>query len=316
MPELLALLDLGSTAARFVLARITHGAGYRVLQKERIQTRLADGRAGELPPDAVALTLASVTGFLERPGTNGAPLRLLAVATAAVRDAPNRECLLQVLKERDGADVRLLSDREEAHLGALSAMRHLPIQEGVIGDLGGGSLQLTQVRRGRITSAGGVPVGAVRMTRRFLRGDPPTPGEIRTLRDVVRDHLLGVLPAARRGDELLGLGGTVRTLARMHLAAEGGPRRKRHALCLTLADVTALRERIEALPLRKRRRIPGLKAERADIILAGAITVEEVMRFGGYGALTVCKGGVRDGILWQETFNSGLADDRQRVHQP
>ena len=303
MPELLALLDLGSNAARFVLARINHGVGYRVLQKERIQTRLADGRAGELPPDAVALTLSSVTGFLGRLGINGAPLRLLAVATAAVRDAPNRDCLLQVLKQRDGADVRLLSDREEARLGALAAMRHLPIQEGVIGDLGGGSLQLTQVRAGCITSAGGVPVGAVRMTRRFLRGDPPTSREIRAVRDLVRDHLLGVLPAARRGDELLGLGGTVRTLARMHLAAQTGPRRKRHALCLTLADVTALRERIEALPVRKRRRIPGLKAERADIILAGAITVEEVMRFGGYGALTVCKGGVRDGILWQETFN-------------
>jgi exopolyphosphatase/guanosine-5'-triphosphate,3'-diphosphate pyrophosphatase len=302
MPELLALLDLGSNAARFVLARINPGVGYRVLQKERIQTRLADGRAGELPPDAVALTLSSVTGFLGRLGINGAPLRLLAVATAAVRDAPNRDCLLQVLKQRDGADVRLLSDREEAHLGALAAMRHLPIQEGVIGDLGGGSLQLTQVRAGRITLAGGVPVGAVRMTRRFLRGDPPTPREIRALRDLVRDHLLGVLPAARRGDELLGLGGTVRTLARMHLAAQTGPRRKRHALRLTLADVTGLRERIEALPVRKRRRIPGLKPERADIILAGAITVEEVMRFGGYGALTVCKGGVRDGILWQETF--------------
>ena len=302
MPELLALLDLGSNAARFVLARINPGVGYRVLQKERIQTRLGDGRAGELPPDAVALTLSSVSGFLERLGVNGAPLRLMAVATAAVRDAPNRDCLLQVLKERNGADVRLLSDREEARLGALAAMRHLPIQEGVIGDLGGGSLQLTQVRAGRITSAAGVPVGAVRMTRRFLRGDPPSPREIRALRDLVRDHLLGVLPAARRGDALLGLGGTVRTLARMHLAAQAGPRRKRHALCLTLADVAALRERIEALPLRKRRRIPGLKAERADIILAGAITVEEVMRFGGYGALTVCKGGVRDGILWQETF--------------
>ena len=302
MPELLAVLDLGSNAARFVLARIHHGVGYRVLQKERIQTRLADGRAGELPPDAVALTLSSVSGFLGRLGINGAPLRVMAVATAAVRDAPNRDCLLQILKERDGADVRLLSDREEAHLGALAAMRHLPIQEGVIADLGGGSLQLTRVRAGRITSAGGVPVGAVRMTRRFLRGDPPTPREIRGLRDEVRDHLLGVLPAARRGDELLGLGGTVRSLARMHLAARAGPRRKRHALCLRLADVTALRERIEALPLRKRRRIPGLKAERADIILAGAITVEEVMRFGGYGTLTVCKGGVRDGILWQETF--------------
>src|SRR6185436_13989849 len=123
---LLAVLDLGSNAARFVLARIHHGVGYRVLQKERIQTRLADGRAGELPPDAVALTLSSVSGFLGRLGINGAPLRLVAVATAAVRDAPNRDCLLQVLKERDGADVRLLSDREEARLGALAAMRHPP----------------------------------------------------------------------------------------------------------------------------------------------------------------------------------------------
>ena len=64
MPELLALLDLGSNAARFVLARINPGVGYRVLQKERIQTRLGDGRAGELPPDAVALTLSSVSGSL------------------------------------------------------------------------------------------------------------------------------------------------------------------------------------------------------------------------------------------------------------
>ena len=303
MPELLALLDLGSNAARFVLAQISPGVGYRVLQKERIQTRLGDGHAGELPRDAVELTLASVRGFLERLGTNGAPLRLMAVATAAVRDAPNRDCLLQVLKQRDGAEVRLLSDREEAYLGALAAMRHLPIQDGVIGDLGGGSLQLTQVCAGRITSADSVPLGAVRMTRRFLRCDPPTPREVRALRDEVRDHVLGVLPAARQGAELLGLGGTVRALARIHLAAQGGPRRKRHALRLTHADVTALRERIEPLPVRNLRRIPGLKAERADILLAGAITVEEVMRFGGYGALTVCKGGVRDGILWQETFD-------------
>ena len=179
--------------------------------------------------------------------------------------------------------MRLLSDREEARLGALAAMRRLPMREGVIGDLGGGSLQLTRVRAGRITSAAGVPVGAVRMTRRFLRGDPPTPREIRALRDQVRDASARGPARGPPGRALLG--------ARRHGAharphaprRSAGPRRKRHALCLPLADVTALRERIEALPLRKRRRIPGLKAERADIILAGVITVEEVMRFGGYG---------------------------------
>src|SRR5580765_380442 len=126
MPELLALLDLGSNAARFVLACVDPGVGYRVLQKERIQTRLGDGRDGELPHWAVALTLSSVRGFLERAGTDGMALRLMAVATAAVRDAPNRDCLLDVLTERHGAEVRLLSDREEAYLGALAAMRRLP----------------------------------------------------------------------------------------------------------------------------------------------------------------------------------------------
>jgi exopolyphosphatase / guanosine-5'-triphosphate,3'-diphosphate pyrophosphatase len=119
----------------------------------------------------------------------------------------------------------------------------------------------------------------------------------------VREQVLGVLPAARRGDELLAMGGTVRTLARLHLADQDGGRRKRQGLRLTQADVTAVRERLEVLPLRQRRRLRGLKAERADIILAGVVTLEELMAFGGYRALTVCKGGVRDGVLWQETFD-------------
>ena len=229
---------------------------------------------------------------------------MLAVATAAVRDAANRDRLLEALRQREGVDVRLLSGREEAHLGALAAMRSLPFRDGVIADLGGGSLQLTRVRAGRILSSASVPLGAVRMTRRFLREDPPSLREIRALRQEVRNQVLGILPSARRGDELLGLGGTVRALARLHLAADhSGRRRSRHGLRLHQSDVTAIRERLEALPLRKRRRVRGLKAERADIILAGAITIEELMVFGGYFGLTVSKGGVRDGVLWRETFN-------------
>jgi exopolyphosphatase / guanosine-5'-triphosphate,3'-diphosphate pyrophosphatase len=304
MPELLALVDLGSNAARFVLARIDHGVGYRVLQKERIQTRLGGGSGGELPRAAVDLTLSAVRGFLGRLGTNGTPVRLMAVATAAVREAPNRECLLDVLKQRDGAEVRLLSGREEAYLGALAAMRRLPMEDGVIADLGGGSLQVTEVRAGKIASAASVPVGAVILTRRFLRDDPPSPSEIGALRGEVRTRALGVLPPARHGDELLAIGGTVRTLARLHLVARGDGRRKRQGLRLARADVSAVRRQLEAMRLRQLRRLRGLKAERADIILAGVVTVEELMSLGGYHTLTVCKGGVRDGVLWQETFDA------------
>ena len=102
---------------------------------------------------------------------------------------------------------------------------------------------------------------------------------------------------------MVGLGGTVRTLASIHLRAHSGERKHRHGLKMRQSDITAIRERLEGLPQRKRRKIRGLKAERVDIILSGAMVIEEAMLFGGYLSLVVCTRGVRDGLLLRETFN-------------
>jgi hypothetical protein len=88
-------------------------------------------------------------------------------------------------------------------------------------DLGGSSLQLTRVRRGTIVSTASLPLGAVRTPRRYFRHDPPTPGELRALRQAARDSLAVHVPAARPGEALVGLGGTVRTVARLHLPLRG-----------------------------------------------------------------------------------------------
>jgi exopolyphosphatase/guanosine-5'-triphosphate,3'-diphosphate pyrophosphatase len=296
------VVDLGSNAARFTLARINPGKDFRVLRAERVQTRLGAGPRGYLPIEAVDRTLDCVHRFLRDLGNGNRP-RVVAVATAAVRDAVNRDRLLEPLRRREGVGVEVLSGAQEAYLGALAAMRSLPFRDGVIADLGGGSLQLTRVRGSRIVSAASVPLGAVRTTRQFLRGDPPSVREIRALRQEIREQAAPVLPDARPGDEMLGLGGTARSLARLHLVSARGRRRSRHGLALRQSDVTAVRERLEAVPLRKRRRLPGMKAERADIILAGAITIEEIMVFGGYLTLTVSTTGVGDGLLWRETLS-------------
>ena len=86
----------------------------------------------------------------------------------------------------------------------------------------------------------------------------------------------------------------------MHLRACGIQRRSRRGLRLQQSDLTAIREKLQALSSRRRRRLAGLKAERADIILAGTIVLEELMVLGGYLSLTVCTVGVRDGVLWRE----------------
>jgi exopolyphosphatase/guanosine-5'-triphosphate,3'-diphosphate pyrophosphatase len=302
LAELVAVLDIGSNAARFVLARIIPGSGYRVLRRARVVTRLAGGKPGTLPRKGVKAVLRGAHRFL-REVRNGADPRVIAVATAAVRDAENSRRLLGPLASKEGVEVEILSGRQEARLGAVAALRSLSITDGAIADLGGGSLQLSRVRRGEIISTSSAPLGAVRVTRQFFKHDPPTSKELRRLRRAVREQLLDALPATRRGELLIGMGGTVRTIASMHLAASRGRRKERNGLHLLPSDVTAVRERLASVSARKRRKIRGLKADRTDIIVGGVIVVEELMTLGGFAALVVCTRGVADGLLLRETFD-------------
>ncbi|HYR72986.1 MAG TPA: hypothetical protein VEP12_16495 [Candidatus Acidoferrum sp.] len=299
--DLVAIVDLGSAAVRFIIARIRPSARYFILVEERVPTRLGSGAPGTLPMRAIARTIRAVHRFFARysPQRREGP-RIVAIATSAVRDARNRERLLDPLRRNEGIEVRILSARDEARLGVAAALESLSFSDALVADLGGASLQLSQVRSGRVVSMASLPLGAVRTTHQFLRHDPPTRQELRGFRDVIRERLRSALPAAGRGEILVGLGGTMRTLASVHLRATPGERKHRNGLVLHQSDVTAIRERLEALSARRRRKIRGLKAERADIILAGAMVVEEAMIFGGYLRLVICTRGVRDGLLFQE----------------
>ena len=298
----MAVVDLGSTAVRFLLARVVRGSSYRVLAEHRVATRLGGGARDWLSRASIDATLRAVRKFFLQYSAEGRGPRVIAVATSAVRDARNREQLLGPLRYDEGIEVEVLSARDEARLGVYAALDGLDFDSGVVADLGGASLQLSRVRNRRMVATASLPLGAVRTTRQLLRHDPPTPRELQGLRRQVREQLVGALPPARRGEMMVGLGGTVRTLGSIYLKAHRGERKHRHGLQLYQSDVTAIRERLEGLSSRRRRKIRGLKKERADIILAGAIVVEEALIFGGYLTLMVCTGGVRDGLLLRETF--------------
>jgi exopolyphosphatase/guanosine-5'-triphosphate,3'-diphosphate pyrophosphatase len=302
MAEMIALIELGSNAVRCILAALTPRVGFQVLHEAREQTRLG-GQPETLPPAAVKATIRAVRRFLGDIRRDYNP-RILAVATAAVREAANRSSLLEKLTHDEGIEVRILSGEEEGRLGALAALWSFPSHNGVVADLGGGSLQLTRVRERTIRSAASLPLGAVRTTQRFFKHDPPTKQELAALHKEVESRCEGIFPLPQNGEAMVGLGGTVRTLARMHLTLIN-QQRSRQGFCLHRSNIIALRERLESLPTRIRKQLPGLREERADIILAGAIVVEEVMSVGGFQTLTVCTGGVRHGLLLQEAFSEG-----------
>src|SRR5262247_2500999 len=166
MPERLALLDFGSNAARFVLATIKPGRSFRVLQEDRVQTRLAAGRGRRLPARSVDATVDATRRFLRHADT-GRPIRAVA-----------------------GVDIEVLDWKEEAALGAAAAMASLPARDALVVDVGGASVQATRVHHGVVTPLASAPFGAVRASR-FLRHDPPAAKEILALRRQVGEALGG-----------------------------------------------------------------------------------------------------------------------------
>jgi Ppx/GppA phosphatase family len=147
MRELLALLDFGSNAARFVLASVTPGRGFRVLREDRVQTRLAAGRGRQLPARSIEATVQATRRFLRRADT-GRPIRVVAVATGAVRDADNAHRLAAAIRAVAGVDIEVLDWKEEAALGAAAAMTSLPARDALVVDVGGAACR----RRGFITA--------------------------------------------------------------------------------------------------------------------------------------------------------------------
>src|SRR6266508_4184449 len=145
-PVLVAVVDLGSTAVRILLARLTPAARFQIVAQERVPTRLGGGAPGTLPRAAIEATLRAVRRFFRRHAEPGAGPRIVAVATSAVRDARNRERLLAPLRYEEGIEVQVLSARDEARLGVDAALESLPVRNAVVADLGGSSLQLSRVR--------------------------------------------------------------------------------------------------------------------------------------------------------------------------
>src|SRR5262245_365613 len=292
---LTALVDLGSNSVRLMLVRIEPDVGYRVLRDERVQTRLGDGSDAALSDASVARTVEAVTRVL---GPWPSPLaRAIGVATAAVREAPNAEALLGRLSGELGLEVEVLTADEEARLGALAARASLQLRDATVADVGGRSLQISAIRDREPIPIASAALGALRTTREFLAHDPPTPDELDALRAAVRAAVAGHLPLARAGEALVGVGGTARALARLADGRHAGQRVR-----ISLEDLAAMCGRLAVVGLAERRQIAGLKAERADVIVAGAVVFDEILRRGGYRSLLVAAHGVRHGVLLRETF--------------
>jgi exopolyphosphatase/guanosine-5'-triphosphate,3'-diphosphate pyrophosphatase len=297
-PEPIAVVDVGSNSGRVVVLLVDGLGHLEVLADGRATLRLARDvdKGGAFPVTTMQRTAEAVRDFAAIAHGSGAR-RVVAVATAAVRDAGNGAEMLERIHEASGVRVRLISGEEEARFGLIGAIHGLPVEDGMTLDVGGGSLELSTFRHRSPGQATSLPLGALLLSDRFLATDPPTGEEMARLRSAVRTSLAGAgVGALEPGERLVGTGGTLRNLAKIDRRLHEYPVKLLHGYVLTRPRVEALAALLEARKAGRRRRIPGLNPDRADSIVGGAAIVQEVMATVGAETLLVSGQGLREGI--------------------
>ncbi len=299
------IIDLGSNSARLMVAQYKPGEAYRITHELSRRVRLSEGLslAGELRPAAMGRAIDTIRLFRAFCDAQGIK-HIVPVATAAVRDAVNRVEFLRRLKEAARLRFRVLTGEEEAYYGVLGAINGLGLPAGLVMDVGGGSAEVSRVRRSRFVRGQTTPLGAVRLTEMFFesRDRPVKPGEVERLTAHLAATWQGFSWLRLGPDEkFVGIGGTARALARIDREARSYPFGLLHGYQLDLRRLDNLIERLIELPPDERsRKVPGLQSDRADIILAGALVVAEAMRRAGAAQLTVCGHGLREGLFFKE----------------
>jgi exopolyphosphatase/guanosine-5'-triphosphate,3'-diphosphate pyrophosphatase len=299
----IGIIDLGSNSARLMVAHYAPGEAFRITDEISRRARLSEGMAADnaLHEAAIKRALETLQMFKAFCAANNVT-RIVPVATAAVRDAVNRDEFLARVKATTGLSFRVLSGEEEAYYGAVGVINSLDLRDGLVMDIGGGSAEVSQVRDGRFRRGITSPLGAVRLTEIYLNNDPVKASEAVRL----DDHLSTTFKVLdwmelEKGGQFVGLGGTVRALAKIDREARGYPLGLIHGYELELSRLERLIARMRAMPVEERmQKIEGLRADRADIILAGAMTVAAALRRAGADRMIVCGHGLREGLFFKE----------------
>jgi len=293
-PERIGVIDIGTNSVKLLVA----GPDLVPAHFERRTTRLGRGmtRSHRIRSKPLADTIATLQEFARAARRRGAR-DVFAFATWAMRGAAGAHKALATLEKQSGVPVRVLSGREEARFGYLSARAHLPRPRPwtLVCDVGGGSTELVLARSGKVVATTSKPLGALHLTERFIDTDPIDADQFahlsRHVESTVRRWLNARPDIPASALDLVVSGGSVTTLAAMLSGSYPGENMVR------LGPLRDLQRHCLGLTTEARKSIPGLAPDRADIIPAGIAVVLAIMEASGKRILRVNDGGVREGAL-------------------
>ena len=298
-----AAFDCGTNSLRLLVADLDPATGTsEELAREMRIVRLGQGvdRTGRIAEEALGRVFAAVEEYLEIVGRHDVS-RVRFCATSAARDAENTEELLGGIEQRIGVEPEIIAGEEEARLSFAGATRDLPSTEGplLVCDIGGGSTELILGKPdGSVVAAESLDIGSVRLHERHLDDDPPSAAQVQAARADIDAALRGgtVDPASAR--TIVGVAGTVTTVSAAVLDLARYDRAAIHHSVLARPAVHETVERLLAMTVEERRSLGFMHPGRADVIGAGALILDGLLRRASVDSLLVSEHDILDGIAW------------------
>jgi exopolyphosphatase/guanosine-5'-triphosphate,3'-diphosphate pyrophosphatase len=302
-PAVLGAIDIGTNSFHLVVARYVGDDGFEVLDREKETVRLGHGGRDmkEIDPAAMERGLACLTRFARIAESYGATVR--AVATSATREAENGDLFIKRAADEAEISIEVISGVEEARLIHLGVLQAVPVfdRRVLVIDIGGGSTEMLLGQGTAALAARSFKLGAVRLTDRYFAGGRVRPKTVKTCRADIAAVISHFAPEIERHgfDISIVSSGTAETMARMIHAATGAEQLHTYnCFEFTADEVAAMVDVLCSHETADRRRaVPGLEAQRADIIVAGALILDTIARRFGVERLTFSENALREGVL-------------------
>ena len=298
-----AAIDIGTNSVLLTVAELSLSAKLKPILEAQKITRLGRGTAQtkRLSRENVKKTLAVVSEFQNQAVKLGAG-SIWAVGTSALREAKNSGEFIRRLQARTGLKLEIISGQKEAELGLRGALIDLKLSQPkiILLDIGGGSTELTLAQRRKIIKSTSLNLGAVRLTERFFPSNIITQTRLQNLLNYLSDGWIRPKGWSLMNSQLVGIGGTITTLAALDLKLKRYDSKKVHGYILSADKVKDFLLQLSNLTLSRRKKLLRLDPARADIIVAGVAILLSLMETFHFSRIRVSDKGVRWGLIYSK----------------
>jgi exopolyphosphatase/guanosine-5'-triphosphate,3'-diphosphate pyrophosphatase len=298
--ERIAIIDLGSNSVRFVIMHIESDGAYKLVYQEKKGIRLSEG----MTENHMSLTEAAQERALScmRVYAHMASVHhithMIAVATAAVRNAVNGNNFLSRVQQETGIPLKVITGKQEAELGYRGVVNTINETDFIMFDLGGASIEISLIKNRQRIESVSLPLGAVTVTEKFHSQETVSSDVKKSMRDYIKQYLRPLEWLKNQSLPIIGVGGTMRNLAKIHQKKFHYAIPKLHNYEISCTDLFDLCALICDKNYEERKKIPGLSSERADIIVAGVLIISELVRMINPSRLIVSGCGLREGLFF------------------